>query len=152
MNASKLSRLVSQLFWLKIIFKKMLCFMADIAWFIRWICWNAEKPKLQLAQAAKNLLWHWSDQGQKNNMKAWICPAFYKPAAGSVMAWGTFSWHTLGPSVTTDCCLDTLMTSTPLCDHDEPSPDGEQRNMTPSRNRLKLLPWTWQWFHLCRII
>lgn len=64
-------------------------------------------------------------------MKVRICPAFYQAAAGGVMARGIFSWHTSGPSVATDCRLDTLMTSTPLYDHEEPSSDGEQRNRTP---------------------
>ncbi len=88
------------------------------------------------------------------NMKAYIHP-------GGVMVWGIFSWHTLGPLVPIEHCLNTTAYLSIVADHIHPfmttvypsSDDFFQQENAPSQssNHLRLVSWTWQWVHFTQM-
>ncbi len=80
----------------------------------------------------------------------------------SVMVWGIFSWHTLGPLVPIQHCLNTTAYLSIVADHVHPfmttvypSSDGYfQQDNAPchkSSNHLRLVSWTWKWVHFTQM-
>ncbi len=60
----------------------------------------------------------WSEFGIKN-MKAWI-PSCLVSTVQAVMVWGIFSWHTLGPLVPIEHCLNATAYLSIVADHVHP--------------------------------
>ncbi len=82
-------------------------------------------------------------------------------AGGGVMVWGIFSWHTLGPLVSIEHCLNTTVYLSIVADHVHPfmttvypSSDATSSrimHMSQSSNHLRLVSWTWQWVHFTQM-
>ncbi len=91
-----------------------------------------------------------SEFGVKN-MKAWIHPALSQQvqAAGGVMVWGIFYWHTLGPLLPFKHCLNTTIYLSIVADHVHPfmttvypSSDGYfQQDNAPCHKAQVILDW-----------
>ncbi len=79
--------------------------------------------------------------------------------AGGVMVWGIFSWHTLGPLVPIDHCLNATVYLSIVADHVHPfmttvypsSDATSSRIMHHVSNHLRLVSWTWQWVHFTQM-
>ncbi len=87
-------------------------------------------------------------------------------AGGSVMVWGIYSWHTLGPLVPIEHRLNAAYLSI-VADHVHPftttvysSSDATssrtfwcyfQCSMSQSSNHLRLVSWTWKWVHFTQM-
>ncbi len=54
------------------------------------------------------------------NMKAWIHPATVLAGGGGLMVWRIFSWHTLGPFVPIEHCLNATVYLSIVADHVHP--------------------------------
>ncbi len=80
------------------------------------------------------------------------------------MVWGIFSWHTLGPLLPIEHCLNATAYLIIVADYVYPfmttvypSSDGyfQQDNapcdMSQSSNHLRLVSWTWQWAHFIQM-
>ncbi len=83
-------------------------------------------------------------------------------AGGGVMVWGIFSWHTLGPILPTEHCLNATAYLSIVADHIHLFmttvyhllmliPAG-YCIMSQSSNHLRLVSWTWQWVHFTQMI
>ncbi len=99
-----------------------------------------------------------SEFGVKN-MKAWMDPSCLvstvQAAGGGVVVWGIFSWHTLGPLVPIEHCLNAIAYMSivvhvhPFMTTVYPSSDGYL--MSQSSNHLRLVSWTCQWVHFTQM-
>ncbi len=137
------------------------------------------KRRLQFTQARQN--WKnvaWSDESwfqlrhSNGRVRIWCkehestdpsCLVSTVQAGGGVgvMVWGMFSWHTLGPLVPIEHCLNTTAYPSIVADHVHPfmttvyrSSDGYfQQDNAPSQssNHLKPVFWTWQWVHFTQM-
>ncbi len=82
-------------------------------------------------------------------------------AGGGVVVWGIFSWHTLGPLVPTEHCLNSTVYLSIVADHVHlfmttvyPSSDATSNRictMSQSSNHLRLVSWTRQWAHFTQM-
>ncbi len=81
---------------------------------------------------------------------------------GGVMVWGVFSWHTMGPLVPIEHCLNATVYLSIVADHVHPfmtkvypSSDGYfQQDNAPCHKALIIsdwFSWTWQWVHFTQM-
>ncbi len=80
------------------------------------VAWSDESRFLRWHSDGRVRIW-------QKNMKTWIHPALsqrFRPGGGGVMVWGIFSWHTLGPLVPIEHCLNATAYLSIVADHVHP--------------------------------
>ncbi len=96
------------------------------------------------------------------NMKAWIHPVLSQWFRLVVVVWGIFSWHTLGPFVPIEHCLNTTAYLSIVADHVHPfmttvypSSDGYfQQDNAPCHKAQIISDWFLEhekWFHFTQM-
>ncbi len=141
------------------------------------------KRRLHLAQAHQNWTiedWKsvaWSDESRfllrhsDGRVRIWrkehesMDPSCFvstvQVGGGGIMVWGIFSWHTLGPLVPIEHCLNATVYLSIVADHVHPfmttvyhllmATSSRTMHMSQSSNHLRLVSWTWQWVNFTQM-